>query len=204
MCFSAAASYTASAALLLCGIIALNKAKSRMRMFAAIPLLFAVQQFMEGITWQAVSKGDSSPISTYIYLVFVFVVWPLWMPLAVRSISKTDRERMLLNIPLAAGGFVAILALVYAAYTTPLTVISCNSIRYIGDLPRYVWQIGTIAYLIATITPFFIIQRKQFWLMGSALAISYAVSFIFYYQVLLSIWCFFVALLSIFTLLLVW
>ncbi len=204
MCFSAAASYTASAALLLTGIVAMSKAKSRMRMFAAIPLLFAIQQFIEGITWQTLSKGGSALMSTYAYLFFVFIVWPLWMPLAVRSISTTKRELTLLNLPIAAGGFVAILALVYATYTTPLAAITCNSIRYISDLPTYLWNIGTVAYLIATITPFFIVQQRYLWLMGSALAVSYAISFIFYYQTLLSIWCFFVAILSVLILLLVW
>ena len=113
MCFSAAASYTASAALLLSGVIAMSKAKPRMRMFAAIPLLFAAQQFIEGVTWQALSQGAPALMSTYAYLFFVFLVWPLWMPLAVRSISKTKREHTLLNIPIAAGGFVVILALVW-------------------------------------------------------------------------------------------
>jgi hypothetical protein len=204
MCFSAAASYTASAVLLLCGIAAISKAKSRMRMFAAIPLIFSAQQFLEGVTWQALSRGESALISTYAYLVFVFLIWPLWMPLAARSISTTKRELTLLNIPLAAGGFVAIFALVCAAYTTPLAAITCNSIRYFTDLPPYAWKIGTVAYLIATITPFFIVQQRYLWLMGSALSVSYILSFIFYHQTLLSIWCFLAALLSILILFLVW
>jgi len=203
MCFSAAASYTASAVLLLTGIIALSKAKARLRMFAAIPLLFAIQQFTEGVTWQALSRGESALASSYAYLFFVFIIWPLWIPLAARSIS-TKQEQALLAIPLAAGVFVAILALVCAAYTTPLTVITCNSIKYMADLPTYVWGSGAIAYLIATITPFFIIRQQYFWLMGVALSVSYVLSFIFYQQTLLSIWCFFAAILSVLTLLLVW
>ncbi len=204
MCFSAAASYTASAALLLTGAIAMSKAKPRMRMLAAIPLLFSAQQFLEGITWQALSKGESALMSTYAYLVFVFLVWPLWMPLAVRSLSTKKREIALLNIPIAAGGFVAILALVCIFYITPLAAITCNSIQYFTDLPPYAWKIGTIAYLTATIPPFFIVKQRYLWLMGATLAISYAISFIFYYPILLSIWCFFAALLSLLILLLVW
>jgi len=204
MCFSATASYTASALLLLTGIVALSKSKSHMRMFAAIPLIFAIQQFTEGVTWQAIAKGESALTSTYAYLFFVFIIWPLWIPLATRSISSTNWELRLLTIPLAAGAFVAIFALVCAAYTTPIAAITCNSIHYVANLPTYAWTIGTIAYLIATITPFFIIQQRYFWLMGSALSISYIISFIFYQQTLLSVWCFFAALLSVLTLLLVW
>ncbi len=204
MCFSASASYTASALLLLSGIIALSKAKHRQRMLAAIPLLFAIQQFIEGTTWQALYAGAPATISTYAYLVFVFLVWPLWIPLSIRMISTTKREHLLLKLPLAAGSFVAVLSLVFAFYLTPYAAITCNSIRYIADLPSYVWQTGTIAYLIATIPPFFIIRKKGFWLMGTALAIAYLVSFVFYYTTSLSMWCFFAALLSIFTLSIVW
>lgn len=204
MCFSAAASYTASAVLLLSGIIALSKAKARTRMFAAIPLIFAIQQFTEGVTWQTLQAGGSALISTYAYLFFVFIIWPLLVPWAALSLSTSTRERKLLRLPLAAGGVVALLALVSALYITPITVITCNSIRYTADLPLAMGALGTIAYLIATIGPFFIVQQRHFWLMGSALTIAYLMSFIFYYQTLISVWCFFAALLSVLTLLMVW
>ena len=204
MCFSASISYTASAALLICGIATISKAKSHQRMFAATPFLFAIQQFIEGTTWQALYKGTSTTLGTYAYLFFVLIVWPLWIPLATRTISTNKREKLLLILPLIAGTFVALLALGALWYTVPQTEISCNSIRYIANIPSYIWITGMILYLFATITPFFIIRRRHFWLMGSALAISYLVAFIFYYKTLISIWCFFAALLSIFTLLLVW
>ncbi len=204
MCFSATASYTASAALLLTSIVTLSKANTRQRMLAAMPLLFAIQQFIEGTSWQALNQGIQTQTSTYAYLFFVFVVWPLWIPVSIRSLCTNKRETKQLTIPILSGLVVALFAVVYLWYVTPKAFITCNSIRYIADLPSYVWIIGSIFYLIATITPFFIIKRKYFWLMGSTLAISYIASFLFYYQTMLSVWCFFAAFLSIFTLLIVW
>lgn len=204
MCFSATASYTASAALLITGLISLYKTKPRMRMIAAIPLLFSIQQLSEGITWQALSRGTSAQLSTYVFLFFVFIIWPLWVPLATRSIAHTAQERSLLNIPIVAGSYVAAFALLYASSIRPIAAITCTSIRYIEDLPIHLWGLGSIAYLIATITPFFIIRQRYFWLMGSALAISYVVTFILYHQTLISVWCFFTAILSILTLLIIW
>jgi hypothetical protein len=55
MCFSATASFTAGAVLLGVGALTLRSAlTSRQRHvlpFAAIPLLFAIQQLIEGVIW---------------------------------------------------------------------------------------------------------------------------------------------------------
>jgi hypothetical protein len=52
MCFSAGASFGASAVLGAIGIVTLTKAKTTDQIpFASIPLLFAVQQAVEGTLW---------------------------------------------------------------------------------------------------------------------------------------------------------
>ena len=52
MCFSATASLTAGGLLSLTGIATLKKAKDNKRnAFAAIPLIFGIQQITEGILW---------------------------------------------------------------------------------------------------------------------------------------------------------
>ncbi len=51
MCFSAQASFGASAVLGIMGIYALRKAKQQERFLAMVPLLFAIQQACEGIVW---------------------------------------------------------------------------------------------------------------------------------------------------------
>jgi len=52
MCFSATASFGASAVLGVIGIVAVAKAKTNpQRVFATIPLIFSVQQLSEGFLW---------------------------------------------------------------------------------------------------------------------------------------------------------
>ena len=52
MCFSATASFGASAVLGVIGVAAVAKAKTKpQRLFASIPLVFAVQQLSEGFLW---------------------------------------------------------------------------------------------------------------------------------------------------------
>lgn len=52
MCFSATASFTASAVLGITGIATLRQVKFKSLIFlACLPLLFAIQQFNEGLIW---------------------------------------------------------------------------------------------------------------------------------------------------------
>src|SRR5579872_2083787 len=109
MCFSATASFAASAALLVISCITIyrTKAEGRKLMFAAIPLLFAIQQACEGLIWHSLSSNRSATIYTYLYLSFVFMVWPLWMPISIMRMNNVQNK--LFFIPIAAGASVAIL-----------------------------------------------------------------------------------------------
>ena len=52
MCFSAYASFVAGSALLVVGAVTVVKAQQKRELpYAAIPLLFAVQQLIEGAIW---------------------------------------------------------------------------------------------------------------------------------------------------------
>jgi hypothetical protein len=52
MCFSATANFVGSAALGTVGVVTLTKAKHRRELlFASLPALFALHQFLEGFVW---------------------------------------------------------------------------------------------------------------------------------------------------------
>ncbi len=60
MCFNANASFGASAVIGVIGILALRKVKNPSHYaFAGIPLLFAIQQFVEGVLWLALKQPHS-------------------------------------------------------------------------------------------------------------------------------------------------
>ena len=204
MCFSATTSFISSALLLLISCATILKAgmNSKKLMFAAIPLLFSIQQACEGLIWNALTSNQSALIYTYIYLFFVFIVWPLWMPISVMRISAIKNNMFF--IPLASGILVALSGLIAAFYTTPIPLIMEHHIYYSFDLPQSFYTLGTIAYLIATITPFFLSTVPFMYIMGILIGVSYAISYIFYYQFILSIWCFFAAILSIIVVKIIW
>ena len=86
MCFSAPASFIAGAALSATGVATIRMTSRRaQRPFAAIPLLFGIQQIVEGMIW--LSFGDASPVPnatlTFAYSLFSHVLWPIYMPYAV-------------------------------------------------------------------------------------------------------------------------
>ena len=59
MCFSSNASFGASAVLAVVGVVAIAKAKNTPgRLFAAIPFIFSIQQFAEGMLWLSMKEHD--------------------------------------------------------------------------------------------------------------------------------------------------
>lgn len=203
MCFSATASFSASALLLLCSIVTLKKATKAQRMFAAIPLIFAIQQFLEGRVWQSITAGFDPLSYAYGFLAFVFLVWPIWIPLSIIQMAPSAQEKKRLRFPLIAGIVIALITLAYLGIKTPSVLIACGHLRYTAAINPMLWIPGSILYLIATITPFFMVSIPRMAVMGTILALSYGVSFWFYFQNILSVWCFFAAILSAFILLII-
>ena len=90
MCFSATASFSAGAALLGLGALTLKSAgRPRELAFAAIPLLFAIQQLSEGVIWLTFRYGAPQlhTVMTYVYSLFSHVLWPVFVPLGVTLVS---------------------------------------------------------------------------------------------------------------------
>jgi hypothetical protein len=216
MCFSATASFGAGVVLGTIGILAVAKAKTKpRRLFATIPLIFAVQQFTEGLLWLSLKNTDMAswqPLITYIYLVFAMAVWPLWVPLTIRLLEKDARSKRIMNVLVGIGAVVAIcVVLVLSLYPVEAMTPVCLScplssnpalnqhIHYrftFPPVPKGLIGAFTVLYIMATIiTPFISSIRKMKWL-GFVFLASYLFAVILYNGFVISVWCFFAALLS--------
>jgi hypothetical protein len=85
MCFSATASFSAAGILALAGAVTLSKARDvRERPLAAVPLVFALQQGIEGLLWRTVPAGHQAgrTLATS-FAILAMVFWPVFIPLAV-------------------------------------------------------------------------------------------------------------------------
>ena len=216
MCFSATASFGASAVMGAIGIIAVAKAKTNpQRLFATIPLIFAVQQLTEGLLWLSLKNADMAswqPILTYIYLVFAMAVWPLWVPLTIRLLEKDARSKKIMNVLVGIGAFVAIcVVLVLSLFPVRVMTPICLSCPFSSTsslnqhlhyrftfplIPKGLIGTFTVLYIMATIiSPFISTIKKMKWL-GFVFLASYLFAVILYNGFVVSVWCFFAALLS--------
>ena len=97
MCFSATASFTASAVIGTIGIATLAHVRQpRALLFAATPLLFAIHQFAEGCVWLGF-MGEISQVALHravvVFQMYAQGILPLLMPLAVLLMEPPGRRR---------------------------------------------------------------------------------------------------------------
>ncbi len=199
MCFSASASFGASLVLSVVGVAAIKKTQHREQLpFASIPLLFAVQQFSEGVLWLTLPNSDYAATQKFAtYFFFAQIVWPILVPIAILLLEKESGRKRIQKILVGVGVLLALcLAYCLLSYNVQAKIIG-NHISYLQDYPTSLRSIGIILYAMATIVPPFFSHIKRMWMLGVTLLISYVVSAIFYKHYMLSVWCFFAAILSI-------
>jgi hypothetical protein len=216
MCFSATASFGASAVLGAIGIIAVAKARTKpQKAFASIPLIFAVQQLTEGLLWLSLRNAEMAswqPFLTYAFLVFAMAVWPFWVPFTIwlleAEVKRKKTIRLFVGIgAVVAAGVVVILSLYPVEVVTPYcfncpgsaTASLRDHLHYEFSIPQLVKNLITafsVLYIVATIiTPFNSGIRKMRWL-GIVFLASYLFAVTLYNGFVISVWCFFAALLS--------
>lgn len=198
MCFSATASFAAGGFLLGLGTLTLKSARGRREIpFAAIPLLFAIQQLSEGVIWLTFSLDAPllNGVMTHVYSFFSHVLWPVYVPLAVLLMEPPGRRRHALLAVVAAGTLVgAYLLYVLLAYSVVSRPVG-QHIEYVS--PHFFAALTMTLYLIATTASLLLSTHARVRIFGAVSVLAFAVAYIFYAQWFISVWCFFAALLSV-------
>ncbi len=197
MCFSATASFSAGALLIVIGTLTLKSARlPRQLPFAAIPLLFAIQQLIEGVIWLTF-RADApllNSVMTNAYSFFSHVLWPAYVPLAVWLIEPPGRRRQVLLV-FAAGGFAVATYLLYILMAYPVVSRPTGQhVEYVS--PHFFAAVTMTLYLLSTTaSPIFSTHRmvKAF---GALALLAFGAAYYFYAQWFISVWCAFAALLS--------
>jgi len=198
MCFSATASLTASAALLGIGAVTLHKAQQpRERPFAAIPLLFGIQQLTEGVLW--LGFGWDTPalnaVLTQLYSFFSHVLWPVYVPLSAWALEPRGPRRSALAL-ISAGGIAVGAYLLYSMFANPIVARPVgNHIDY--DSPHFYVAVVMTLYLSATTVSALLSSHRVMKLFGALTLGGAAVAYWFYARWFISVWCFFAAALSL-------
>ena len=157
MCFSATASFVAGTSLSAIGVATIRKAERRSELpFAMIPLLFGIQQLVEGIIWLTF-RYDAPVLKqtmTYVYSVFSHVVWPIYVPFAIGFLESAGwRKRALLAFQ--AAGLIVGLYLLFFIVTQPVVAqIDGQHIVYLS--PHFFLTPVMVLYLAATCVSCFV------------------------------------------------
>jgi hypothetical protein len=206
MCFSATANFVGSGVLGALGVVTLTKVKHRRELlFASLPTLFAVHQFIEGFVWLGLDGTLSSTVTHNMgaaYMLYAQGLLPFLLPLGVVFFEPDGwaRRRML---PFLAIGVLTGLYMLWAltAYPTQIYVKE-NSIVYINQGTNHTTL--AIFYLIATCGSLFFSKVRAMIIFGTAnLAILLVVTAVKRYA-FTSVWCAYAALASLIVLIYFW
>ena len=202
LCFTATGSFVAAGLLAVIGFLTLRETKKRsLVLFASMPFLFALQQLSEGILWITIADKQYSTINsitTYAFLVFALVIWPLWVPLSLWLPEKNILRKKLLLLFIGYGFFGSIYSIYVLFYCGISSQVASSSIRYnifFGNSFRIKYDL--FFYMISVIIPFFISSISLGNIMGTAIALSFVATYYFMNINLISVWCFFSALISV-------
>jgi hypothetical protein len=206
MCFSAAANFVGSGVLGTLGVLTLTRVKHRRELlFASLPALFAVHQFIEGFVWLGLD-GVLSPAVTHdmaaAFVLYAQGLLPLLLPLSVLLFEPDvgSRRRML---PFLAIGTGTTLYILWALAAYPLQVfIRQNSIVYINPATNN--TAIAVLYVVATCGSLFFSKIRAMVIFGAAnLAILLVVMAVKRYA-FTSVWCAYAAVASIIILAYFW
>jgi hypothetical protein len=95
MCFSATASFAASAALGTISLTTLTKVKNKRHLpLVLIPLFFALQQFVEGLLWLTITgSGKYTMELTYLFSFFALWWWPFYFPFTAYLMERQKNTK---------------------------------------------------------------------------------------------------------------
>lgn len=201
MCFSATASFGAGIVLTAIGVASIKKVQHRSQfMFAAIPLLFAIQQFSEGILWLTLPYPDLQYFqkdTTYFFLIFAQIIWPLYVPISILLLEKQKTQENIQRLLVVIGLLVSCNLGYYLYNYKAHAEIDCYHIKYLQSYPEKFRIWGGILYGVATILPPFFSHIRRMWMLGGTVLIFYIITALFYENYLISVWCFFASLISV-------
>lgn len=206
MCFSAAANFVGSGALGAVGVITLTRVKHRRELlFASLPALFAIHQFIEGFVWLGLDGMLSSQVTHNMgaaFMLYAQGLLPFLLPLSVLLFEPEARSRRRM-LPFLVIGVLTALYILWAltAYSTQIFVKG-NSIVYINQATNNTFV--AVFYVIATCGSLLFSKVKDMVIFGVAnLAILLAVMAVKRYA-FTSLWCAYAAVASVIILAYFW
>ena len=206
MCFSAAANFTGSGILGTVGVITLTRVKHRRELlFASLPTLFAIHQFIEGFVWLGLD-GVLPPAVTHdmaaAFMLYAQGLLPFVLPLSVLLFEPDVRSRRRM-LPFVVLGCLTGLYILWAlaAYPTE-TFIRDKSIVYINSATNN--TAVAVLYVVATCGSLLFSKIKEMVILGWVNVGILLVVMGFNRYAFTSVWCAYAAIASVIILAYFW
>jgi hypothetical protein len=206
MCFSATANFVGSGVLGALGVVTITKVKHRRELlFASLPILFAVHQFIEGFVWLGLD-GVLSPAVTHdmaaAYMLYAQGLLPYLLPLSVLLFEPDAKSRKRMRPFLLLGAATA-LYILWALTAFPLQVyVQGDSIVYINAATNN--TLVAVLYVIATCGSLFVSKIRPMVVFGAANLAILLLVMAFKRYAFTSLWCAYAAIASVIILAYFW
>jgi hypothetical protein len=206
VCFSASANFIGSGVLGTVGVATFTQVKhKRELLFASLPTLFAVHQFIEGFVWLGLD-GVLSPKVTHdmgaAFVLYAQGLLPFVIPLAV-LLFEPDRKSRRRMIPFLVLGTGTTLYMLWALIAYPLRIyVEHNSIVYINDGTNN--TLLAVLYVIATCGSLFFSKVRDMVIFGVANLVILLTVMVVKRYAFTSLWCAYAAVASVIILAYFW
>jgi hypothetical protein len=206
VCFSATVNFAGSAVLGVAGVVTLTKVKHRRELlFAAMPLLFAIHQFIEGFVWLGLDGILSRAVAHDMgaaFMLYAQGLLPLLAPLSVLVFEPNARSRRRMLPFVVIGGGVTLYVL-WALTAFPLQVyIEKNSIVYINQATNN--TLVALLYVVVTCGSLFFSRIRMMVAFGVANLVILLLVMAVKRYAFTSVWCAYAAAASIIILAYFW
>ncbi|MDJ0921557.1 MAG: hypothetical protein QNI84_10545 [Henriciella sp.] len=215
MCFSATASFAAAGLTGAVGVAAIVRAPSNRHLpFAAIPIVFAIQQAIEGLVWLRLESGTPLESLPSVFAFIAEALWPLLIPITILLIEPERYRRYILGGLIALGALFFLGFSVFALNGLYVAEIEGDCIQYsvcVQWSPSYSvypfsssyefrlsglsWLI--IPYAMTTIGAVLLSSFRHVRWFGYATGVGLLTASLIERAALVSVWCFFAALSAI-------
>ncbi|WP_094554976.1 DUF6629 family protein [Synechococcus sp. 1G10] len=210
MCFSSSSSFAAAALLMPLGGLAVRRCwrepSSNLLPLALTPVLFGLQQALEGLVWIGLDSGSLEPLTqpaALAYLFFALCFWLAWFPWCALKAGATGdgHHRWLIRICLVLGLMLGLWLwlplLLDPSQVTPTVTI--GSIEYQIRSPahgvvNHAW--GRLIYGLIVTVPLLLTPFRRLRWFAAAIVIAFVYAQVAYLHAFSSVWCYLTAMLS--------
>lgn len=207
MCFSASASFTASTVLIPTGIYCLKEARATDKNYiplACWPLLFGLQQAVEGFVWLGLDVKTVTLIKTasLVFLFFSHFFWLVWAPLSAFFLENNSSIKKLLKICVILGCSYGILLYLPFLWDSYYSVKVINGSIYYKT--KFLFEglvshnLSWLVYVAILLIPLGISSNRSLNFLGGLLLLSGIIAGLVFKYAFISVWCFCAALISLY------